>query len=81
MEKGRNIMVIGASAGGLEALDQLIGQFPTDIPAAILIIQHMSPENTGVALLHRLGKYKAFECALAAKRGEGCTRTNLHWPF
>src|SRR3954467_2705951 len=66
MGKGRNIIVIGTSAGGLEALDELIGQFPTDIPAAIFIIQHMSAENTGAALLHRLGKYKAFECALAA---------------
>src|SRR5437868_4459418 len=66
MAKGRNIIVIGTSAGGLEALDELISQLPTDIPAAIFIIQHVSPENTGVALLHRLRKYKAFQCALAA---------------
>ena len=26
--KGRNIIVIGTSAGGLEALDALIGQLP-----------------------------------------------------
>jgi two-component system chemotaxis response regulator CheB len=68
MAKGRDIIVIGTSAGGLEALDDLIGQFPTDIPAAIIIIQHMSPENTGAALLHRLGKYKAFQCELAASQ-------------
>lgn len=35
------------------------------IPASIFIVQHMAPENTGVALLHRLGRYKAFHCALA----------------
>jgi two-component system, chemotaxis family, protein-glutamate methylesterase/glutaminase len=57
--------VIGASAGGLEALDKLIAQFPTDIPAAIFIVQHMAPESTADALLSRLGKYKAFQCALA----------------
>jgi two-component system chemotaxis response regulator CheB len=64
--KGRNIVVIGTSAGGLEALDQLIGQLPTDLPAAIFIVQHMAPENSGIALLHTLGKYKAFPCKLAS---------------
>lgn len=64
--KGRNIVVIGTSAGGLEALDQLIGQLPTDLPAAIFIVQHMAPENSGVALLHTLGKHKAFDCKLAS---------------
>jgi two-component system, chemotaxis family, protein-glutamate methylesterase/glutaminase len=61
----RNIVVIGTSAGGLEALDVLIGQLPTDLPASIFIVQHMAPENTGDALLQRLGKHKAFRCALA----------------
>jgi two-component system chemotaxis response regulator CheB len=64
--KGRDIIVIGTSAGGLEALDELIAQLPTDLPASIFIIQHMAPENTGIALLHRLGKYRPFQCKLAA---------------
>ena len=40
--KGRNIIVLGTSAGGLEALDQLVGQLPTDLPASIFIVQHMA---------------------------------------
>jgi two-component system chemotaxis response regulator CheB len=63
--RGRNIIVIGTSAGRLEALDALIGQLSNDLPASIFIIQHMTPENTGSALLHRLSRYKAFECKLA----------------
>jgi two-component system, chemotaxis family, protein-glutamate methylesterase/glutaminase len=63
--KAHHIVVIGTSAGGLEALDTLIGKFPTDIHAPIVIVQHMAPENTGAALLHRLGRFKAFQCALA----------------
>lgn len=62
---GRNIIVIGTSAGGLEALDDLIGQLPTDLPASIFVVQHMAPENTGEALIHRLNKHKAFDCKLA----------------
>ena len=38
--KGRNIIVIGTSAGGLEALDALIGQLPTDLPASVFVVQH-----------------------------------------
>ncbi len=64
--KGRDIVVIGASAGGLEVLDRLIDQLPIDLPAAIFIVQHMAPENSGTSLLSVLGKHKAFACKLAA---------------
>jgi two-component system chemotaxis response regulator CheB len=64
--KGRNIIVIGTSAGGLEALDTLIAQLPTDLSAAIFIVQHLAPQNTGAALLHRLGRHRAFQCKLAS---------------
>jgi two-component system chemotaxis response regulator CheB len=63
--EGRDIIVIGASAGGLEVLDEVVGQLPTDLPASIFIVQHLAPENTGEALLHRLGRNKAFGCKLA----------------
>ena len=62
---GRDIIVIGTSAGGLEALDGLIGQLPAGLPASIFIVQHMAPENTGDALLDRLGRNKAFKCKIA----------------
>ena len=75
--KGRNIVVIGTSAGGLEALDQLIGQLPTDLPAAIFIVQHMAPENSGVALLQTLGRHKAFNCKLA-RDGESFEKGHIY---
>jgi two-component system, chemotaxis family, protein-glutamate methylesterase/glutaminase len=61
----RNIIVIGTSAGGLEALDELLGQLPTDLPASIFVVQHLAPEATGHALLARLDRHRAFHCALA----------------
>lgn len=39
----RDIVVIGASAGGIEALKRLVSVLPRDIPAAILVVQHMHP--------------------------------------
>jgi two-component system, chemotaxis family, protein-glutamate methylesterase/glutaminase len=67
--KGRNIIVIGTSAGGLDVLDNLIGQLPTDLPASIFIVQHMAPEDTGAALIYRLSRHRTFHCRLA-KNGE-----------
>lgn len=64
-KKGRDIVVIGTSAGGLEALDRLIGQLPGEFPAAIFIVQHLHPEHAPSALLYRLGAYKTFHCKIA----------------
>ncbi|HEX6174955.1 MAG TPA: chemotaxis protein CheB, partial [Candidatus Binatia bacterium] len=35
------IVGIGASAGGLEAFQQLLGQLPADINMAFLLVQHL----------------------------------------
>jgi two-component system chemotaxis response regulator CheB len=67
--KRRNIIVVGTSAGGLETLDELVGQLPTDLPASLFIVQHMAPGNSGEALTRRLSRHKAFDAKLA-KEGE-----------
>jgi two-component system chemotaxis response regulator CheB len=63
--KGRDIIVIGASAGGLEAFDQLVGQLPTDVPASLFLVQHMAAHNSGQPLLRRLSRHQAFRPKLA----------------
>lgn len=40
----RDIIVIGASAGGYEALKILVSKLPADLPASIFVVWHMSPE-------------------------------------
>jgi two-component system, chemotaxis family, protein-glutamate methylesterase/glutaminase len=41
-------MVVGASAGGVEALIRLIGSFPEDFPFAVLVVLHVAPSGTSV---------------------------------
>lgn len=38
----RDIVVIGCSAGGVEALPRILQQFSRDLDAAVLIVQHMA---------------------------------------
>lgn len=47
MEK-RNIIVIGASAGGFEAIKRLVAGLPADLDAAVFIVWHMSPDVRGI---------------------------------
>jgi two-component system chemotaxis response regulator CheB len=42
---GHDIIVIGASAGGVEALPRLIGSLPADLPASVFIVLHIPPQG------------------------------------
>jgi two-component system chemotaxis response regulator CheB len=47
MEK-RNIIVIGASSGGMNAIKTLMAGLPQDLEAAIFIVWHMPPNMEGI---------------------------------
>lgn len=42
---GRDIIVVGASAGGVPALRQLVCSLPMDLPAVVFIVLHIWPEG------------------------------------
>lgn len=58
---GHDIIVIGASAGGVEALCQLVADLPEDLPAAIFVVIHISSHSKSVLpnILSRKGKLPA----------------------
>ncbi len=57
------IVGIGASAGGLEALEQFLGHVPADSGLAFIIIQHLDPTRKGVMseLLQRATRMKVVQ--------------------
>ncbi|MEW5857055.1 MAG: chemotaxis protein CheB [Cyanobacteriota bacterium] len=58
---GHDIIVLGASAGGVEALTQLVKALPPDLPAAIFVVIHFPAHSTSVmpSILNRCGSLKA----------------------
>jgi two-component system chemotaxis response regulator CheB len=55
------IIVIGASFNGIAALSELMKALPSDLPAAILVVQHIAPSSLGFlpGILSRAGKLPA----------------------
>ncbi|HEX2297137.1 MAG TPA: chemotaxis protein CheB [Pseudonocardiaceae bacterium] len=39
------VVALVTSAGGLEALSQVLAPLPAELPAAVLIAQHMAPDQ------------------------------------
>jgi len=57
----RDIVVVGASAGGVEALSRLVSLLPAEFPAAIFVTVHFPPSTTSVLprILNRAGPLEA----------------------
>lgn len=58
---GHDRIVVGGSAGGVEALLELVRGLPRDLPAAVLVVVHMGPQSPLVLpdILNRAGHLPA----------------------
>ncbi|MGL6244505.1 chemotaxis protein CheB [Pseudomonas sp.] len=64
----RNIVVIGTSAGGVQALIALFENLPADVPAAFLVVLHIPAHEPSV--LHRILSRVTSMRVVAAKDGQ-----------
>jgi two-component system chemotaxis response regulator CheB len=61
----RDTIVIGASAGGIDALKRLLPVFPADLPAALIVAMHLPADGAGTALDRILGRSSALPVTFA----------------
>lgn len=59
------IIVIGTSSGGVEALRRLVGALPADYSTPICIVMHLAAQSPGILhdILARAGKLPAVKAA------------------
>src|SRR5581483_11040043 len=59
----RDVVVIGASAGGVDALSQVAAGLDADLPAAVCVVLHLSPASPSALarILSRAGRLPARE--------------------
>jgi two-component system chemotaxis response regulator CheB len=63
--KTGQLIVVGASAGGLNALINLVEQLPENFQAPVLIVQHISADASGDVLLNALNRQGKLRCVHA----------------
>lgn len=64
---GRDIIVVGASAGGVEALRTLVASLPKEFPGTVFIVMHTAPDSPGV-LAQILDRASPLPARVAANR-------------
>ena len=60
-----NLIVAGASAGGLRALSELVAGLHPDMDAAVVVVMHLPHNSTGLYVCKKLQPLTNYRCSLA----------------
>jgi two-component system, chemotaxis family, protein-glutamate methylesterase/glutaminase len=67
-----DIIVVGASAGGVEALIELVRNLPKDLPASVFVTMHIGSESLLPHILSRCGNLPAIHAKNNQPYQQGC---------
>jgi len=68
--EGMPIVVLGASAGGMDALREVVAQLSTGFPAPIFVVNHMSADGDAETLGRALDRSGELSCTVARHEEE-----------
>ena len=66
MSTPKFVIVVGTSAGGMNALSEFVAQLKTGMDAAVFIVMHVAKTSIGNILLNHLQPLCQFKCEIAA---------------
>jgi len=72
----RDLIVVGASAGGVDALQELVRNLPAEFPAAILVVLHVA--STGTSVLPQILARQGPLPAAFAQQGQELRRGEIY---
>jgi two-component system chemotaxis response regulator CheB len=72
----RDVIVIGASAGGVEAVQRVLAEFPADLPAALFVVIHTASSDPG--LLEKILQDTSSMPVLTASEGQRFLRGHVY---
>jgi two-component system chemotaxis response regulator CheB len=67
MSNPKFIIAVGASAGGMNALSEFVGQLKTGMEASVFIVMHLAKTSISDFLLHRLQPCTQLPCEIATE--------------
>ncbi len=67
MKAPKFIIVVGTSAGGMNALIELVSQLKDNMDAAFFIVMHLSRTSISDFLVHRLQPHTSLKCEVATE--------------
>jgi two-component system chemotaxis response regulator CheB len=76
MQSAFEIVAIAASAGGLKAISTVLAGLPSDLPVAVVIVQHLAPKHRSL-----LVEILARVTALRVKQAVGGDRLTPGWVY
>ena len=65
MPEPKFVLVVGASAGGLNSVTELCSQLKENMNLAVFVVVHLHPSSLGSIVLQRIQRSTSYKCAEA----------------